>query len=99
MVYPIDIFKGIKKTPFFYSNFVSTIDGKINVSTDNARLYWPIGNKEDFATLLWLRAHADVLVHGKNTAVGFNTLQTLAKKEFRVKREKIDKKKILYIWY
>lgn len=95
MVYPLNLFSGITKAPFFYSNFVTTIDGKVQVSTPDARLYWPIGSQLDFETLLWLRAHADVLLHGKNTAIGFNTLQTLARKEFSIKRKKLGKEEDL----
>lgn len=94
-VYPTNIFSGIKKTPFFYSNFVSTIDGKVQIRGENAKLYWPIGSPLDFETLLWLRTHADVLIHGKNTAMGFHTLKTLAKKEFIEKRKKLGKSKDL----
>lgn len=95
MVYPLDLFESIKKTPFYFSNFVSTIDGKVQISSRHAKLYWPIGSPLDYETLLWLRAHADVLIHGKNTAVGFNTLQTLAKKEYKDKRKKVGKEKDL----
>lgn len=92
MVYPLSLFSSIKKVPFFYSNFVTTIDGKVQVRNDQTGKYWPIGSPLDYETLLWLRAQADVLIHGKKTAVGFNTLQTLAKKEFKEKRNKIGKK-------
>lgn len=95
MVYSLDLFKSLTKTPYFYSNFVSTIDGKVQVSAKNAKLYWPIGSPLDYETMLWLRAHADVLIHGKNTALGFDTLQTLAKKEFKDKRKILKKKKDL----
>lgn len=95
MVYPKSLFSGIKKTPFFYSNFVSTIDGKVQVRGEKAKLYWPIGSELDFETLLWLRAHADVLIHGKNTALGFHTLKTLAKEEFTEKRKMLGKNKDL----
>lgn len=91
-IYPSNLFNNIKKSPFFYSNFVATIDGKVQADGEWAKLYWPIGSKLDFDTLLWLRAHADVLIHGKKTAIGFRTLQTLSKTEFREKREKLDKK-------
>lgn len=92
MVYPKSLFSNIKNIPFFYSNFVSTIDGKVQVRGESAKLYWPIGSELDFDTLLWLRANADVLIHGKNTALGFQTLKTLAKKEFKEKREILGKK-------
>ncbi len=95
MVYPMSLFSGIKKSPFFYSNFVSTIDGKVQVKNNQTGKYWPIGSPLDYETLLWLRAQADVLIHGKKTAEGFNTLKSLAKKEFKEKREKLGKRKDL----
>jgi len=95
MIYPVNLFAGIKKMPFFYSNFVQTIDGKVTVRNKDGRKYWPIGSQTDFETLLWLRAHADVLIHGKKTAIEFRTLQTLAKKCFREKRLKLGKKEDL----
>lgn len=91
MVYPKNLFSGIKKIPFFYSNFISTIDGKVQVCNNQTAKYWPIGSQLDFETLLWLRAHADVLIHGRKTAEGFNTLKSLAKKEFRENRKKLGK--------
>lgn len=94
-VYPENIFTNIQKRPFFYSNFVMSLDGKISVGGRRGKLYWPIGGKLDFETLLWLRAQADVLIHGKKTALGFNTLETLAKKEFKKKRENLGKKEDL----
>lgn len=97
-VYDKNIFDAVKKSPFFYSNFVMTIDGKIQVLDSQSARYWPIGSKLDFDTLLWLRAHADVLIHGKNTALGFNTLKTLGKKELTAKRKKLGKKnKLIYM--
>ncbi len=97
-IYSHNLFAGVKKIPFYYSNFVQTIDGKVQVQNKDTSKYWPIGSKLDFDTLLWLRAHADVLIHGKNTAVGFNTLQTLAKKEFINKRKSAGKKNdLLYL--
>lgn len=95
MIYPANVFKSVKKFPFFYSNFVTTIDGKVGLVSPEGQKYWPIGSRLDFETLLWLRAQADVLIHGSKTAKGFNTLQTLAKKEFSDKRKKLGKKKDL----
>ncbi len=97
-IYGKNLFACVKKTPYFFSNFVTTIDGKVQVTGKNDKSYWPIGSPRDFETLLWLRAHADVLVHGKNTAASFNTLQTLAKKEFINKRKSAGKKyDLLYL--
>ncbi|MBI3379221.1 RibD family protein [Candidatus Gottesmanbacteria bacterium] len=94
-VYNHNLFAGINKNPYFFSNFVMTIDGKVQVGDKTGKLYWPIGSKLDHDTLLWLRAHADVLIHGKNTAIGFNTLQTLSRKEFKDKRKSLRKEKSL----
>ncbi len=52
-------FPKTKGRPFFYTNFVSTVDGKVSG-------YWPIGSRNDYKVLMELRSHADVLVHGKN---------------------------------
>lgn len=90
-VYQTNIFSGIKKVPFFYSNFVTTIDGKVQVRNTQTRQYWPIGSKLDFDTLLWLRAQADVLIHGRKTATGFGTLKTLSQNSFAKKRKLLGK--------
>lgn len=52
-------FPRVAGRPFFYTNFVSTLDGKVSG-------YWPIGSSNDHKALMELRSHADVLVHGKN---------------------------------
>lgn len=59
MFYPNLNFPKVKGRPFFYTNFVSTVDGKVSG-------YWPIGSKKDHQVLMELRSQADVLVHGKN---------------------------------
>jgi riboflavin biosynthesis pyrimidine reductase len=83
--------------PFFYTNFVTTIDGKIQVIPDT-KAYWPIGSEVDYATLLQLRSLADVLIHGKNTALWHRTLDTLGKEQFQQLRKKSGKSaKYLYI--
>lgn len=83
--------------PFFYTNFVATIDGKIQVTPDT-KAYWPIGSEVDYATLLQLRAKADVLIHGKNTALWHRTIDTLSKDQFQDLREKSAKAgKFLYV--
>jgi len=90
-------FIGKKGRPFFYTNFVSTIDGKIQV-VSSPKAYWPIGSKEDYETLIELRAHADVLIHGKNTAMWIRTLDNLEKESFRKRRKQLGKKKdIVYV--
>ncbi len=64
--------------PFFYTNFVQTIDGKTAVRKKG---YWPIGSSVDHQILLELRSHADCLIHGKNLAKQFGeqTLKSLSK--------------------
>lgn len=92
MFYPSLKFKGPKNRPFFYTNFVSTLDGKVAVRNKG---YWPIGSKKDFEVLLELRAHADVLVHGKNTALSFRHMERLAEPRFKTLRRKIGKESSL----
>lgn len=87
-----------KNRPFFYSNFVETVDGKVQVLTKDQNKYWPIGSKLDYQTLIELRASADVLIHGRITAMGFATLKSLIKREFKILRKKLGKTKdIAYI--
>lgn len=83
-------FPTLKNRPFFYTNFVSTVDGKIQV-LKNTDAYWPIGSKLDYATLIELRTYADALIHGKNTVLGHKTLDSLEKDEFRQKRKALGK--------
>lgn len=81
-----------KKTdrPFFFTNFVATVDGKVQVTKDGEG-YWPIGSETDFNTLLDLRASSDLLIHGKNTALGFNHLSRINSSEFRERRRNLGK--------
>lgn len=96
MLYPNLRFPKKANRPFFYTNFVSTVDGKIQV-LKNTKDYWPIGSKTDYQTLLKLRSYADCLIHGKNTAKEFGgiTLQSLNKPTFKNIRRKIGKDPIL----
>lgn len=87
MIYPNLKFPSKKDRPFFFTNFVSTVDGKVQVR--NGESYWPIGSETDFQTLLDLRAAADILIHGKNTALGFNHLGRIHSDEFRKRRAKL----------
>jgi len=59
MFYPNLNFPKTAGRPFFYTNFVSTVDGKVSG-------YWPLGSSNDHKVLMELRSYADVLVHGKN---------------------------------
>lgn len=64
-------FPKAKGRPFFYTNFVSTIDGKVAVDDPN---YWPIGSKKDYEVLKELRSYADCLIHGGNLARQFGEI-------------------------
>ncbi len=68
--------------PFFYANFVQTLDGKIQVRHDPEH-YWPLGSSTDRATLTWLRAQADVVIHGRTTAVQHQTVQSFQSETFQ----------------
>src|SRR2546422_994773 len=100
MIYKDLEFPQKQNRPFFYTNFVSTVDGKVQVlDSDQAKYeqssnpadYWPIGSETDFQTLLDLRAYSDVFIHGKNTALGFNHLARINSSEFKEKRKLLGK--------
>ena len=76
--------------PFFFTSYVSTIDGKIFVKKPG---YWPIGSSNDFDFFTFLRAHADVIIEGKNTALAFGdkTINTIHSEKFLTHRKKIGK--------
>lgn len=84
-------FPKVKGRPFFYTNFVATLDGKVAVKKAG---YWPIGSKKDYEVLLELRAYADCLIHGRNLYQEFGpiTKKSLQEKEFRKLRKKMGKK-------
>lgn len=92
MVYPNLKFPIRTNRPFFYTNFVSTVDGKVQV-LKNPKDYWPIGSNADYKLLLELRAQADCLIHGKNLALEFGqiTLDSLNKRVFKEMRNKLGK--------
>ncbi len=81
MLYPKLKFPKVLKRPFFYTNFVATLDGKVAVDKDG---YWPIGSKKDYQTLLELRSHADCLIHGGTLGklYGDQTLESISKESF-----------------
>lgn len=82
--------------PYFFTNYVSTIDGKTNIKGD--KRYWPIGTLYDYKIFIELRSHSDVVIHGKNSALGFRTVDNLAKDEFKNRRKALGKTRdILYI--
>ena len=83
-------FSPLSDRPFFFTSYVSTIDGKIYVKRPG---YWPIGSRTDFDYYTFLRAHADVIVEGKNTALQFGraTIKTLHSEKFLSYRKQIGK--------
>lgn len=86
MFYPNLKFSKLPKSrPFFYTNFVQTVDGKVAVSEKG---YWPIGSKKDYQVLLELRSHADCLIHGGNLAREFGeiTLKSIHQPTFKKMR-------------
>lgn len=82
--------------PFFYTNFVQTLDGKVQV-LKNTKDYWPIGSKADHEVMMELRSHADCLIHGKNLAKEFGeiTMKNLNKGSFKKMRQKLGKDPVL----
>lgn len=90
-------FPKVEDRPFFYTNFVSSVDGKVAVKKPG---YWPIGSKKDYETLLELRAFADCLIHGKNLYKEFGSItkKSLKRPDFRNLRESLSKNpKLPYI--
>ncbi len=86
MLYPkLKFSKPLKGRPFFYTNFVSTIDGKVTAPDPS---YWPIGSRKDYETLTELRAYADCLIHGGGLARQFGevTLKSINQTLFKQMR-------------
>ncbi len=75
MIYPKLEFNIPKNRPFFFSNLVMTIDGKVQVLGNKSKEYWPIGSRTDHDTLMDLRKASDILLHGRNTALGFKHIE------------------------
>lgn len=90
MFYPNLKFPKLKNRPFFYTNFVQTLDGKVAVKNPG---YWPIGSRTDHQVLTELRAYADCLIHGGNLAKEFGdvTIQSLQNPKFKSLRKKLGK--------
>lgn len=84
-------FPEITERPYFYASYVQTIDGKIFVNKPG---YWPIGSRNDYQYFTLLRAHADVILEGKNTALRFgkHTLDTINKAAFKDLRKKLGRR-------
>lgn len=86
MLYPnLKFSKSPKNRPFFYTNFVQTVDGKVAVKDSG---YWPIGSKKDYQVLTELRTYADCLIHGGELARQFGeiTLRSINKGLFQQTR-------------
>lgn len=90
MLYSKLKFPKVKARPFFYTNFVSTIDGVVQVKKSG---YWPIGSKVDYEVLIELRMQADCLIHGGNLAREFGavTYKNISKTTFKQQRRVIGK--------
>lgn len=88
MVYTKLVFPTPIGRPFFYTSFVATVDGKVWVNRPG---YWPIGSKTDYDVFTFLRAHADAIIDGKNTALRFgkNTIQTINSVSFLRLRKRL----------
>jgi len=91
MLYKNLVFPKVVDRPFFYTSFVATADGKAYVSKKG---YWPIGSRIDYDTFTFLRAHADAIIDGKQTAIRFgkNTIDTIHSEDFGKLRETLGKK-------
>ena len=77
MLYKNLKFASRRGRPAFYTNFVSTLDGKVWAG----KQYWPIGSRRDHEVLLELRGYADALIHGRATATEFPTVKSLAEQK------------------
>src|SRR3989344_1246884 len=71
-----DLPQGSTIKPFIFTNFVATVDGKVQV-LENWKDYWPIGSRKDYETLLELRALSDVLIHGSSNAKTYRFVKTI----------------------
>ncbi|MBI2011354.1 RibD family protein [Candidatus Daviesbacteria bacterium] len=88
-------FPKLKNRPFFYTNFVETLDGKVQVLNKDKEKYWPIGTDVDLEAFRQLRANADLLIHGKLSAFHFRTVDSLSKDHLRNMRKKLNKNEFL----
>lgn len=76
-------FPKISGRPYFYTNYVVTVDGKAQV-LNAPQAYWPIGGKADRRAFLNLRKHADIVVNGKTTALWKRMVDGLGKTQYMV---------------
>lgn len=98
MLYTKLQFPQLSDRPYFYTNFVTTLDGKVQVTTTNSQEYWPIGSETDFQTLLDLRSYADILIHGKQTTLAHRTIDRIASLQFqKLRAEKGIQKPLRYM--
>src|SRR3989344_8950713 len=89
-----DLPKGSSKKPYIYTNFVTTIDGKVQI-LNNWKDYWPIGSKSDHEVLTELRALSDVLIHGSGTARLSPFVTKVQSAKLRNIRKSLNKRQIL----
>ncbi len=89
-----DLPKGSLDNPYIFTNFVSTVDGKVQV-IENWKSYWPIGSKTDYQGLTELRAFSDVLIQGSGTAKLFPIVKTIQTPKLASLRNSLGKYKIL----
>lgn len=80
--------------PWVYANFVATIDGMVAARGATSE-YWPLGSEEDFEAMLHLRARADLLVHGRKTAMMYRALNRLEDSAFQARRRTMRKEAML----
>ena len=99
MIYNKLTFKLNSNRPFFYTSFVESLDGKVQV-LKNSLAYWPIGSSIDHQVFTKLRSLSDMAIQGKNTALlfGQRTLNSFSKEAFKNAREKNGKSRdIVYM--
>src|SRR3989344_1224645 len=89
-----DLPKGSSKKPYIYTNFVTTVDGKVQI-LDNWKDYWPIGSRIDYKVLTELRALSDVLIHGSGTAKLSPFVTKIQSAKLRNIRKSLNKRQIL----
>lgn len=82
--------------PFFYTSFAATVDGKVYIKKNlpaGRQGYWPIGSRVDYDTFTNLRAYADAIIDGKNTAMRFakHTIETIHSADFKKQRATLGK--------
>lgn len=92
-VYEALQFPTLPNRPFFYSDYVSTVDGVAVVKTKG---YWPIGSRLDYEALIYIRAQADILLAGKGDA-SKSMMEMFTSEEFKAHRVQTGKGKMHYL--